>query len=210
MPDSRTVAALSISLDGYITGPDPGPGRPLGRGGEALFAWYGDGDTPSSVVPEVRLSPASAAVFDLVTARTAVVVAGRNTYDHFRGWDGGTAHPTASLVVVSRTAPPGLDPQDPHRSWAPTLAEALAQARAGAAERGGEVSLLGGALVTQALAAGEVDELTLHQVPVILGGGTPLFGADAAGAVLTLCNVVPAPGVTHLSFRTMPAPSPVS
>jgi dihydrofolate reductase len=85
----------------------------------------------------------------------------------------------------------------------------LARARDQAAERDGEVTLLGGALVTRALAAGELDELTLHQVPVILGGGTPLFGADATGAVLTLCNVVPAPGVTHLSFRTMPAPSPV-
>ncbi|WP_432948714.1 hypothetical protein ACQPXM_14475 [Kribbella sp. CA-253562] len=98
---SKVLTALSVSVDGYITGRDPGPGRGLGDG-SMLFDWYFDGDTPSREFDGFRLSEPSARVFDGLASRVGVSVAGRNTYDD-SGWiDGGAPHPTAPLVVVSQ------------------------------------------------------------------------------------------------------------
>ena len=97
---SKVITALSVSVDGYITGRDPGPGRGLGDG-SMLFDWYFNGDTPSREFDGFRLSEASARVFDGLASRVGVSLAGRNTYDD-SGWiDGGAPHPTAPLVVVS-------------------------------------------------------------------------------------------------------------
>ncbi|WP_433261643.1 hypothetical protein ACQPWR_20585 [Micromonospora vinacea] len=97
---SKVLAALSVSVDGYITGRDPGPRRGLGDGG-MLFDWYFDGDTPSAVFDGFRLSATSARVFDTAAARVGASLAGRNTYDD-SGWgSGGTPHPDAPLVVLS-------------------------------------------------------------------------------------------------------------
>jgi hypothetical protein len=75
---SKVFSAHAVSVDGYLTGRDPGPGRGLGDGG-ALFDWYGDGDTPSQVFDGFRLSAPSARVFDDLAKRVGAVVAGRNT-----------------------------------------------------------------------------------------------------------------------------------
>jgi hypothetical protein len=83
---TQVFTALATSVDGYITGPEPGPERPLGEGGAQLFAWYADGNTASSEFPDFRLDEASAPVFDAIAARTGAVVAGRRTYDHSHGW----------------------------------------------------------------------------------------------------------------------------
>jgi hypothetical protein len=75
---SKVFSAHAVSVDGYITGRDPGPGRGLGDGG-TLFDWYGAGDTPSQVFDGFMLSEASAPVFDALAGRVGAVVAGRNT-----------------------------------------------------------------------------------------------------------------------------------
>jgi dihydrofolate reductase len=193
---SAVFTALATSVDGYITGPDPSPDQPLGRGGNVLFDWYGDGDTPSREFPSFRLSTASADVFDHAAARVGAVIAGRTTYDHSGGWGGGGPHPTAALVVLShRPAPAGAGRQT---FVATGIADAIAAARDMASDR--DVALMGSGMIRAALDAGLLDEVIIHQVPVLLGAGTSLFQPRATPVGLRLRSVVPAPGVTHLHY----------
>src|ERR1041384_6198107 len=97
---SKVLIALAVSVDGYITGRDPGAGRGLGDA-PMLFDWYFSGDTPSQVFDGFKLSAASAPVFDTVADRVGVSLVGRNTYDD-SGWiNGGTPHPKAPLVLLT-------------------------------------------------------------------------------------------------------------
>jgi dihydrofolate reductase len=193
---SAVFTALATSVDGYITGPDPSPDQALGRGGGVLFDWYFNGDTPSRQFDGFHLSAASAEVFDALAARIGAVIAGRTTYDHSGGWGGGGPHPTAALVVLShRPAPASAERQT---FVATGIAYAVAAARAVAGGR--DVALMGSGVIRAALDAGLLDEVVIHQVPVLLGGGTRLFQPGPPPATLHLRSVVPAPGVTHLHY----------
>lgn len=105
---TKVFVALSVSVDGYITGRDPGPGRGLGDGG-MLFDWYFDGDTPSRVFDGFNLSAASVTIFDAVAGRVGVSLAGRNTYEDAEWPTGGTPHPTAPLFVLSHRPLPRMN-----------------------------------------------------------------------------------------------------
>jgi dihydrofolate reductase len=193
---SKVFTALATSVDGYITGPGPSPDQALGRGGGVLFDWYFNGDTPSRQFGGFRLSAASAEVFDTVAGRVGATLAGRTTYDHSGGWGGGGPHPTAPLVVLShRPAPANAERQT---FVASGIADAVAAAREVAGRR--DVALMGSGMIRAALDAGLLDEVIIHQVPVLLGGGTPLFQPGPTPATLQLRSVVPAPGVTHLHY----------
>jgi dihydrofolate reductase len=193
---TKVFSALAASVDGFITGRDPGAGRGLGDGA-VLHSWYWDGDTPSTVVPDMRLSETSRRVVDSVARRTGAVVAGRNTYDDANGWGGGGPHPTAPLFVVShRPAPPEATSA---QRFATSIEQAVAAARTAAGDL--DVNLMGGGVLTAALAAGLVDEIIVHQVPVLLGAGRRLFQELPAHVRLSLVEAVPAPGVTHLHYR---------
>ena len=197
---SKVFSALAVSVDGYITGRDPGPGRGLGDGG-MLFDWYFDGDVPSQLFDSFKLHEPSVRFFDAVAGRVGASVAGRNTYeDSGRFGDDGTPHPAAPLFVVSHRPAPQMA-GDRQRLITTGLADAGAAAR-NAAE-GKDVALMGGVLVTEALKAGLVDELILHQVPVLLGAGRPYFHSLPAHIQLRLLEAVPAPGVTHLRYEVV-------
>jgi dihydrofolate reductase len=195
---SKVFSALSVSVDGYITGRGPGAGRGLGDG-TMLFDWYSDGDTPSRVFDGFRLSELSARVFDAVAGRVGASLAGRNTYDD-SGWaDGGTPHPTAPLVVLSHRPLPAE--HDRQTLVTTGIEDAVAAAREVAGEK--DVALMGGGVVTAALAAGLVAEVILHQVPVLLGGGRPFFRSLPRHVQLRLVEAVPAAGVTHLHYEVV-------
>jgi dihydrofolate reductase len=124
------------------------------------------------------------------------MVAGRNTYEDSERFGGGSPHPTARLIVLSHRPAPEV-------SERPTLVttgieDAIAAAREAAGD--GDVGLMGGGVVTAALKAGPVDELILHQVPVLLGGGRSFFQALPEHVRLRRVEAVPAPGVTHLHY----------
>jgi dihydrofolate reductase len=168
-------------------------------GGARLFDWYTDGDTPSRVFPSFLLSPASAAVFDAAAERAGAIISGRKTYDDSRGWDGGGPHPAAPLFVLSHRPPPAPPVSSHEQVFITTgIADAVSAARQAAA--GKDVALMGAGTVAAALLAGLLDEVILHQVPVLLGGGTPYFHDLASSVPLTPLEVVAAPGVTHLRF----------
>ena len=193
---STVFTALAVSVDGYLTGRDPRPGRALGEGG-MLFDWYFDGDTASTAIDGFRLSQLSAPVFDAVAGRVGATLAGRRTYDD-SGWAaGGTPHPGAPLVVLSHRPLPAT--RDGQTLVTSGIEDAVEVARSLAGDK--DVALMGGGVVTAALGAGLVDELVLHQVPVLLGGGRPLFSSLPEHIHLRLLESVPAPGVTHLHYE---------
>ncbi|MDX6429334.1 MAG: hypothetical protein QOE54_1700 [Streptosporangiaceae bacterium] len=195
---SKVFIALAVSVDGYITGRDPRAGRGLGDA-TMLFDWYFDGDTPSEVFDGFRLSEPSARVFDALAGRVGASLAGRNTYDD-SGWSaGGTPHPTAPLVVLSHRPAPQSNERQTFVSTG--IKDAIAAAREAAGDK--DVALMGGGVVTEALAAGLVDEVILHQVPILLGGGRPFFQSLPEHVRVRLVEAVPAPGVTHLHYEVM-------
>ncbi|AIJ24176.1 dihydrofolate reductase family protein [Amycolatopsis methanolica] len=192
---SKVIAAHAVSVDGFITGRDPRPGHGLGDGG-MLFDWYFDGGTASGVFDGFRLSEPSARVFDALAGRVGAIVAGRNTYEDSDRFGGGSPHPKARLVVLTHREAPEITAQQTLVTTG--VEDAIARARDAAGGR--DVGLMGGGVVTSALAAGLVDEIVLHQVPVLLGAGRPFFGELPAHVRLRLVEAVPAPGVTHLHY----------
>jgi dihydrofolate reductase len=191
---SKVLVAHAVSVDGFITGRDPRAGHGLGDAG-MLFDWYFSGDTPSEVFDGFNLSQASAPVFDAAAGRVGAVVAGRNTYEDSERFGGGSPHPKARLVVLShRPAPEDTARQ----TFTTSIEDAIAAARELA--DGKDVGLMGGGVTTAALKAGLVDEIVLHQVPVLLGSGRPFFQELPAHIRLRLVEAVPAPGVTHLHY----------
>jgi dihydrofolate reductase len=194
---SKVLSALSVSVDGYITGRDPGPGNGLGDGG-MLFDWYFSGEVSSQVMGGFKLSEPSARLFDALASRVGASLAGRNTYDDSdRFGDTGAPHPTAPLVVLSHRPAPQLGGRQTLVSTG--IEDAVAAAKELAGDK--DVALMGGGVVTEALKAGLVDELVLHQVPILLGGGRPYFQSLPEHVSLFLVEAVAAPGVTHLHYE---------
>jgi dihydrofolate reductase len=202
---------LSVSLDGFIAGPNDGPANPLGDGGMRLFDWYFQGDTPSRFyqaaaergvpVPTFRLSRTSAEVFDEVVESGGAVVTGRRTYEIANAWGGHGPVPGTPLFILTHTVPERV-PQGESRYTFVTdgLESAIAKARAVAGDK--YVSVMGSSVPQQCLRAGLLDEIQLHVVPILLGGGARLL--DKIEAVnLEIMRVVDAPGVTHLRYRVL-------
>ncbi len=195
---SKVLTALSVSVDGYITGRDPRPGRGLGDG-SMLFDWYFDGDVPSKEFEGFKLSEPSARLFDSLASRVGVSLAGRKTYDDSEGFGGGGPHPTAPLFVLSHR--PAPEPSDRQTFIATGIEDAVAAAKEAAGDK--DVVLMGGGVVTEALKAGLVDEVVLHQVPILLGAGRPFFQELPEHIRLRIVDVVAAPGVTHLHYEVV-------
>ncbi|WP_448616237.1 dihydrofolate reductase family protein [Modestobacter sp. URMC 112] len=200
---TRVIADISVSLDGFVTGPDPGPHSGLGTGGEALHTWaFSDDPDDRRVVRES-------------TARSGAVVLGRRLFDIVDGpggWDDETgygAHEVGkpAFVVVTSSRPPSVRLTDLDWTFVTSgLPDAVAAAReradAASAQRGEDLDVVlmgGGATVGSALDAGLVDVLTLHLAPVVLGAGTPLF-TGGARRTLVQRSVVPTSNATHLTY----------
>lgn len=200
---SRSVLYMSMSLDGFITGPDDDPENGLGTGGEALHAWLFDGDIESRGgvgVPVIRTTAASLPVVQEILA-TGAVLTGRRTFDAAGGW-GGDHHDGVHIEVLTRAERSADAAQGPNVHFATAGIEAaMARVKAAAGDRN---VLVHGAVTAQlALQAGVLDELEIHQVPLLLGAGRSLFGALGSPRPLDLVRVIDAPGVTHLRYRVV-------
>ncbi|MGE3289012.1 MAG: dihydrofolate reductase family protein [Pseudonocardia sp.] len=192
----KIVLDMSMSVDGFITGPDDGPGRGLGVGGEVLHGWLGPGGgDPRTYRPA---DPTSATVFDGLLA-TGAVLTGRRTFENAGGWDG-DHHDGVAVLVLTRAAPPS--PAPGHARYVTDVASAVARARAAAGDR--DVLLHGASAARACLRLGLVDEIELHLVPVLLGRGRLLFGDVEAD--LELVRVLDGPGVQHLRYRVRAVP----
>src|SRR5512132_1612962 len=139
---TKVVAAHSTSLDGCIAGPDDNPEQPLGVGGDRLFTWFSDGDTPSRYYPGFKMSAVSAAFFDQGVSRVGAVVSGRRTYDISEAWSGSGPLPGVPLFLLTHQIPdtgPAGDP--PYTFVTDGIQRAVEQARTAAA--GKDVALMG-------------------------------------------------------------------
>jgi dihydrofolate reductase len=199
---SKVISAHAVSVDGYISGRTPDGDEEFGRGlGDApmLFDWYTDGDTPSQVFDGFKLSEPSARFFDALAARVGAMVAGRITYEHSSNFGGGSPHPTARLFVLSHGAVPEIS--ETQTLVTTGIADAIAAAREAAGDK--DVGLMGGGVLTAALEADLVDEVILHQVPVLLGAGHSFFRELPEHVHLRLLEAIPAPGVIHLHYEVV-------
>jgi dihydrofolate reductase len=198
---TQVVVDISVSLDGYVTGPNVGLDNGLGDGGEALHEWVFNG------------ADADKAVLNAAFEATGAVIQGRNLFDIIdgpHGWSdemGYGAKPTGEVnppvFVVTHSAPSKTRLGDRFHFVTDGVASAVEQARAVA--EGKEVVVMGGGQVChEILAAGLADVLRLHVATVVLGDGTRLFPAAAAPAIgLELVECVSTPTAQHLTYRVV-------
>ena len=193
---SKVVLYMSMSVDGFITGPDDSKEHGLGVGGERLHAWLADGGVdPASYRPT---DEAGATVFDELMA-TGAVITGRRTFEFAGGW-AGDHHDGVPIFVLTHTVPP--EPPPGSARYVTDVASCVDQATAAA---GGRDILLHGAAAAQAcLRAGLLDELQLQLLPVLLGQGRRLFADLPPEHVeLDLVRALDGPGVQHLRYRVV-------
>ncbi len=196
---SATVLYMSVSLDGFIAGPNAGPGNGLGDGGECLHEWlHSRGADPDSGVPG-RPAGVNGQLFDEFMA-TGATVAGRGTFEPAGGW-GGDHHDGVPIWVLSRH-PPGIDvSQWPLVTYTDDVRRAMTEAKRAAGEK--NVLVHGAATAQLALAAGLLDELELHVIPVLLGQGRRLFDDLGPEHIeLQRTRIIEGEdGVTHMHYR---------
>ncbi|HET7047455.1 MAG TPA: dihydrofolate reductase family protein [Solirubrobacteraceae bacterium] len=195
---SATVLDMSISVDGFIAGPNEGPGNGLGDGGHRLHEWA----LTSADSDQERLShPAgvNGQVFDELLA-TGAVVAGRGTFEPAGGWRG-DHHDGVPIFILYRRDP-GIDiGQWPLVTPVADVASAMTQAKEAAGSK--NVLVHGAGVARLALAAGVLDELELHVIPVLFGQGRRLFDGLAAEQIeLERIRILQGEdGVTHMRYR---------
>jgi dihydrofolate reductase len=188
---------MSMSLDGLVAGPNEGPGNPLGDGGHRLHEWFSAGaDADHKGVG--RPAGVNGQVFDEMMA-TRAVVAGRGTFEPAGGW-GGDHHDGVPIFVLSREEP-GIDTaQWPLVTYVTDVRTAMTQAKEAAGDK--NVLVHGAGTAQLALAAGVLDELELHVIPVLLGQGRRLFERLGPEHIeLERTRVLDGDGVTHLHYR---------
>jgi len=165
------VAAITMSVDGYITGPDDGPGKGLGEGGERLHYWVFGGPWSYDNEPQGEPEGEDAEYLNEMTARAGAIVIGRAMYEAADHW--GEKNPFGMPVFVV-THRPGEEPGTGEFSFVGGFEEAIDRAKEAAGDK--VVSIGGGGdVIRQGLDAGLVDELHIIVAPVILGGGKRLF-----------------------------------
>ena len=204
---SKVVLELSMSLDGFIAGPNDSPENGLGDGGEALFKWYSTGDTDFLLPgPDMvfKISRASAEFLRPSWLNIGASVTGRRTFDIAHGWGGNPpGGADAPHFVVTHTIPQEwVKPGSPFTFVTDGVESAVRQAKEAAGNK--NVDLMGASVAQQCLKAGLLDEIQIDLAPVLLGGGVRLFDhLDNAPIELEPLAVVEGLGVTHLRYRVV-------
>ena len=211
---SKVRAEISVSLDGYVAGPNQTMEQPLGQGGEQLHDWLVALKAwRQQHGMEGGEENASSPVIDETTANIGAEIMGRGKFgppgrgpwgdDRWQGWWGTDPPFHMPVFVLTHHERQPLTLSDTTFTFVTDgIHSALDQARAAAGEQ--DVFIGGGAnAINQYLAAGFVNELSLHVVPLILGGGARLFEGVGPDVKLELLRVVEAPGVTHLKYRVV-------
>lgn len=189
---ARVICDMSMSLDGYVTGPNDSRGNPFGDGAGSLHDWL-----------SVAATDRDRALLQEMVDGAGAIVMGRRSFEKNEGdggWgDGGPLGGTPCFVVTHEA---------PAASYPPVftfvtngVASAIEQAKNAADDK--VVGLHGATVMQQALPLGLVDEIRVHVVPLLLGGGTPLFGSLEAAISLERAEVVVTPAATHLTYRVV-------
>ena len=198
----KVVLELSMSLDGFVAGPNDGPDNSLGDGGERLFQWYSSGDTafPLPGTEMVfQISRASAELLREEWGKIGAMVAGRRMFDIAQAWHGNPPG-GGPCFIVTHTVPAAWAGQgSPFTFVTDGIESAIRQAKQAAGDK--NVAVSSASIAQQCIKAGLLDEIQIDLVPVLLGGGVRLFEHLATPIELESSGVIAAPGVTHLKFR---------
>ena len=172
---TKVLAAITTSVDGYIAGPDDGPGKGLGDGGERLHYWVFGGPWTYDAEPRGEPTGEDAAWLSEAISRVGAVVGGRWTYEAARHWGEENPWGVPFFIVTHR---PEEEPPGGAFTFVSGVKEAVERAAEAADDK--DVHVMGGGdVIRQALDAGLVDELTIIVAPVVLGGGKRLFDGFA-------------------------------
>ena len=186
MSMASTILSMSMSLDGFIAGPNERLDNGLGDGGHRLHEWALN--NPEGVNRQV--------VDEFMS--TGAVVAGRGTFEPAGGW-GRDHHDGVPIFILTRT-PDGDHRQWPLVTYVSDVRIAMTAAKRAAGDK--DVLVHGAGVAQLALAAGVLDEIEIHLVPVLLGQGRRLFENLAPEHIeLERVRVLEGPGVTHLLYR---------
>jgi dihydrofolate reductase len=194
---TKVIANITTSIDGYIAGPDDGPGKGLGEGGERLHYWVFGGPWSYDAEPRGKPTGDDANWLNEVSAKIGAVVGGRFTYEAARHWGDENPWGLPFFIVTHR---PEEEPEGGHFNFVAGVEEAVAQAREAAGDK--DVSIMGGAdVIRQALDAGVVDEFSIIIAPVMLGGGKRLFEGFSKDVELEHLGVRQSPFATFIDYR---------
>jgi dihydrofolate reductase len=201
----KVATGLSMSLDGFIAGPNDGPGQPLGEGGERLFEWFSAGDTEYGLPGTemvFRVSQQSAEMLREAHAGMGAFVTGRRTFDLANGWGGSPPLGVPTFVVTHAVPDEWVYEGSPFTFVTDGVEGAVEKARAVAGER--DVAVGAASIAQQCIRVGLLDEVHVDLVPVLLGDGVRLFEHLGAGPIeLESTRVIEGAGVTHLTFRVV-------
>ncbi|MEA2685548.1 MAG: hypothetical protein QOE93_743 [Actinomycetota bacterium] len=195
---TKVIADISVSLDGFVTGPDPDLEHGLGRGGEPLHTWAVESE-----------DEVDADVLREATEASGAVVMGRRLFDIIDGplgWNdemgyGAGLVGTPPFFVVTHSPPEAVRLGLRFTFVTEGLAAAISQARDAAGSK--DVIVMGGGdVVRQCIEDGLADELRLHLAPIILGSGTPLFGGGVRRELVQR-EVRVSPHATHLTYEVV-------
>jgi len=185
---SASVLFMSMSLDGYIAGPNDGPDNPGGDGFMRLHEWFGDFSRPVGAVGEMwdEWNPPGA------------IVAGRRTVEQVDHW-GGDNQGVPIFVPSHRPPSPSVANYPLVKYVLDGIESTMSQAKAVAGNR---IVLVHGAYTAQrALEAGVLDELQIHQIPVLYGSGRRMFEVLPSRVELEIVRVIDTPDATHIRYR---------
>ncbi|MFK4089021.1 dihydrofolate reductase family protein [Kribbella sp. NPDC020789] len=190
----KVASAMSMSLDGFVTGPHDSRKNPLGEGGLVLHDWLG----PTATA-------ADRAVLQEMVDGVGAILMGRRSYDFCVGDGGwGDGGPAGQIPCFVLTHNPPAEAPAVFTFVTDGIESAVKQAKAVAGDN--TVGIHGATAAQQALAAGLLDEIHVHLVPVLLGGGVRLFDLLGSGPITLTRNrvVEAASGVTHLRYQVTP------
>ena len=194
---TKVLAGITTSVDGFITGPDDGPGEGLGESGERLHYWVFGGPWTYESESKGEATGEDAAWLTETISRVGAVVGGRWTYEAARHWGDENPWGIPFFIVTHR---PEEEPEGGGFTFVAGVEEAVA--RAVEAAGGKDVNVMGGAdVIRQALEAGVVDELTIIIAPVVLGGGKRLFEGFSSSLDLEHLGVRQSQYATFVDYR---------
>jgi dihydrofolate reductase len=202
---TKLIVELSISLDGFVAGPNDAPDNPLGDGGQRLFDWYQSGDTGLALPGTdmtFRVHRTSAEFLREHWSTYGSGIAGRRTFDIAKAWGGQPPVDGPMFIVTHQPPQEWMDSGSPYTFVTDGVESAVRQAIAAA--NGRNVTISTASIAQQCLNAGLLDEIHLDLAPVLLGSGVRLFDhLKVAPVELEQIRVVETPDVTHLHYRVL-------
>ena len=193
---AKVLATITASVDGCIAGPDDGPGKGLGEGGERLHYWVFGGPWTYEAEPRGEPSGEDAAWLEEMVSRIGAVVGGRWTYEAAGHWGDENPWGLPFFIVTHR---PDEEPPGGAFNFVSGVREAVERAQEAAGDK--DVNIMGGAdVIRQALDEGLVDELTIIVAPVVLGGGKRLFEGFDRSLELEHRGVRQSPWATFIDY----------